>query len=97
MTEKVKGFFELNMKWLVTIAFFTGVNVATITLAVENKIDKEEAKAIIDERLSERAYPLLEGKLTEKDIKQLQSDISEIKKIVKKIAESKNNDSYNGS
>lgn len=85
----MKDFFGQNFKWIITLAFLTGANVTTIVLAVESKIDKETAIQIVDTRLAERAYPLIEGKLTERDMIRLQADIQEIKSDIKKILNEK--------
>jgi hypothetical protein len=80
--EKVQGFFEKNWIWIITLIFTVGVNYATTMINLSNKLDREEARLLIQEELKNRTYTLVDGRVMEIKMSNMQDDISEIKRLL---------------
>lgn len=87
--ERMQGFFEKNWIWIVTLVFTIGVNYATTTKALESKPDKDEVRVLIQEELRLRSYTLIDGKMMEIKITNIQDDVTEMKNKLDKVLQEK--------
>lgn len=87
--EKMQGFFEKNWIWIITLIFTIGVNYATTVKALEAKPDKDEVRLLIQEELRSRSYALIDGKVLETKIGNIQDDITEMKGKLDKVLQEK--------
>lgn len=83
--EKVQGFFEKNLIWIMTLVFSLGVNYAAVTLRLEAKVSKDDVRYLIQEELKSKSYTLIDGKLMEMRMSNLESKMSEMNSGINKL------------
>lgn len=87
--EKVQGFFEKNWMWLLTLIFTLGVNYATLNAKIETKVSKEEVRQIVEEELEGRSYTLVDGKVMEVRITNMEKTLVRMETILQNFKEVK--------